>query len=145
MPDPGGAFPYVKAMWSDNQAVRIHAARAVGELDDIIGIQYLIYRLSAHGGGMVRSHIYLANQLSFIQDFDVEVAQTAFIADPSVGIRQEGQVLDVRVIATERPADIVERRVIRNSLRRLSGVDLGDDAEKWAAWWKENRDELVKN
>ncbi len=43
-----------------------------------------------------RANITLVNQLSFIQDFDVEVAQTAFIADPIVGIVQDGLTLDVR-------------------------------------------------
>ena len=42
-----------------------------------------------------RANITLINQLTFIQDFDVEVAQTAFIADPIVGIIQDGVVLDV--------------------------------------------------
>jgi len=43
-----------------------------------------------------RANITLVNQLSFIQDFDVEVAQTAFIADPIIGIIQDGLTLDVR-------------------------------------------------
>jgi hypothetical protein len=141
--DPNVLAPYVKAMNSKNQPVRINAAEAVGGLGDVRAIQYLVYRMSAHGGGVNRSHIYLANQLSFIQDFDVEVAQTAFIADPVVGILQEGAVLDVRVLATEHKADIVERRVLRNSLKRLAGVDMGDDAEKWAAWWGKNKEKLL--
>ena len=36
-----------------------------------------------------RANITLINQLSFIEDFDVEVAQTAFIADPIVGVIQD--------------------------------------------------------
>ncbi|MEN8148321.1 MAG: HEAT repeat domain-containing protein [Planctomycetota bacterium] len=141
--DPNLLAPYVKALNSKHQPVRINAAEAVGGLGDVRGIQYLVYRMSAHGGGLNRSHIYLANQLSFIQDFDVEVAQTAFIADPQPGILQEGTTLDVRVLATERQADIVERRVLRNSLKRLSGVDMGDDAEKWGKWWMQNRERLM--
>ena len=43
-----------------------------------------------------RANITIINQLSFIQDFDVEVAQTAFIADPIVGVIQDGVVLDVQ-------------------------------------------------
>jgi hypothetical protein len=82
--------------------------------------------------------------MSFIQDFDVEVAQTAFIADPIVGIVQEGITLDVRVLATERVADILERRVIRRSLKKLTGVDLGDDPVAWMRWWKEHKSELTK-
>lgn len=43
-----------------------------------------------------RANLTVVNQLSYIQDFDVEVAQTAFIADPIVGIIQDGLTLDVR-------------------------------------------------
>jgi general secretion pathway protein D len=43
-----------------------------------------------------RANISVVAQISFIQDFDVEVAQTSFIADPVIGVIQEGLVLDVR-------------------------------------------------
>lgn len=43
-----------------------------------------------------RANLTLVNQLSFVQDFDVEVAQTAFIADPIISIIQDGLTLDVR-------------------------------------------------
>ncbi len=142
--DPNTVAPYIKALGSPNQSVRINAAKAVGELGDIRGVEYLVYHLSAHGGGVgTRSHIYLANQLSFIQDFDVEVAQTAFIADPIVGIIQEGMVLDVKVISTSREADILERRVIRHSLKKLTSEDFGEDATAWAKWWVENKEDLL--
>jgi hypothetical protein len=140
--DPNLLSPYVGAMFSENEALAANAAHAVGEMGEVIGIEYLVYKLRAHGGGVSRSHIYLANQLSFIQDFDVEVAQTAFIADPIVGILQEGAVLEARVIATERSATIVERRVIR-SLKKLSGVDMGSSPQAWAKWWKENKSKLM--
>ncbi|MFM8385426.1 MAG: hypothetical protein ACKOCB_01210 [Planctomycetia bacterium] len=43
-----------------------------------------------------RANLTVVNQLSYIQDYDVEVAQTSFIADPIVGIVQDGLTLDVR-------------------------------------------------
>lgn len=43
-----------------------------------------------------RANLTVVNQLSYIQDFDVEVAQTSFIADPIIGIIQDGLTLDVR-------------------------------------------------
>ena len=141
--DPNMIAPFVKALGSQNEVIRINAAAAIGSFDEILGVEYLIYRFSAHGGGLQRSHIYLANQLSFIQDFDVEVAQTAFIADPIVGILQEGTVLDARVLATTVAGWIIERRVIRRSLTKLTGVDMGDDPAKWASWWKKNKKQLL--
>ncbi len=43
-----------------------------------------------------RAYVTVINEISFLQDFDVDVASTAFIANPEVGILQEGVVLDVR-------------------------------------------------
>ena len=43
-----------------------------------------------------RAYVSVLNEISFLQDFDVDVANTAFIANPEIGILQEGVVLDVR-------------------------------------------------
>ena len=43
-----------------------------------------------------RSFITVLNQITYVQDFDVEVAQAALIADPQVGVVNDGIVLDVR-------------------------------------------------
>jgi general secretion pathway protein D len=43
-----------------------------------------------------RAYFTVTNQVSFVQDFDVDVANSAFIANPNIGIIQEGVVLDVR-------------------------------------------------
>lgn len=43
-----------------------------------------------------RAFVTVVNQVSFVQDYEVDVATTAFIADPVIGIAQEGIVLDVR-------------------------------------------------
>ena len=43
-----------------------------------------------------RAFVTVVNQVSFVQGFEVDVATAAFIADPVVGVAQEGIVLDVR-------------------------------------------------
>jgi len=43
-----------------------------------------------------RAFVTVVNQVSFVQGFEVDVATAAFIADPIVGVAQEGIVLDVR-------------------------------------------------
>ncbi len=43
-----------------------------------------------------RAYVTMINEVAYIQDFDVEVAQTAFIADPQIGVIPDGIVLDVR-------------------------------------------------
>ena len=42
-----------------------------------------------------RASITLMNQMSFVQDFDVEVVDEKWLADPIVGIIQDGLVVDV--------------------------------------------------
>jgi hypothetical protein len=43
-----------------------------------------------------RGTLQVLNRLSYIQDYAVEVAQDAFIADPIVGVAVEGTLLDLR-------------------------------------------------
>ncbi len=43
-----------------------------------------------------RGHVAVINQTSYVRDFDIEVAQAAFIADPKVDVIQDGIVLDVK-------------------------------------------------
>jgi type II secretory pathway component GspD/PulD (secretin) len=43
-----------------------------------------------------RAFVTVINQVSFVQGYDVDVANAAFIADPNIGVVQEGIVLDVR-------------------------------------------------
>lgn len=59
----------------------------------------------------MRSFITVLNQVTYVQDFDVEVAQAALIADPQVGVLSDGIVLDVR------PTISHDRRYITLELR----------------------------
>jgi type II secretory pathway component GspD/PulD (secretin) len=43
-----------------------------------------------------RANLSIVNQVSYVKDYDVEVAQTAFIADPLVDVVQDGLTLDVK-------------------------------------------------
>jgi hypothetical protein len=43
-----------------------------------------------------RAFVTVVNQVSFVQGYEVDVATAAFIADPVIGVAQEGIVLDVR-------------------------------------------------
>ncbi len=137
--------PLVKALGSENETTRMHAAEGLARARDVRGVRYLVYRFEAHGGGAPRAYSMFANQLTFIQDFDVEVAQTAFIADPIVGIIQEGIVLDAQVIATEQVEHFIEREVIYGALTELTGAtDVPNKKGAWAAWFRENGEELEK-
>jgi hypothetical protein len=136
--------PFVTALGSEDPQTRIRAADAVARIGDIRGVRYLVWRFEAHGGGGPRTYFFSANQLTYIQDFDVEVAQTAFIADPIVGIVQDGIVLDAQVVGSEVVSEWVERQAFHSSLQKLTGAtDVKNEKGAWAAWWKEHGAELV--
>jgi type II secretory pathway component GspD/PulD (secretin) len=44
----------------------------------------------------LRAYATMLNQITYVQDFDVEVALASFIADPVIGVISDGIVLDVR-------------------------------------------------
>lgn len=78
-----------------------------------------------------RANLTIVNQVAYLKDYDVEVAQTAFIADPLVDIIQDGLVLDVRptvsfdrkyVTLEVRPTVATLQRPIRTFVTPLSGL-----------------------
>jgi type II secretory pathway component GspD/PulD (secretin) len=58
-----------------------------------------------------RAHLQVINHVSYIKDFDVEIAQAAVIADPIVDVVKEGVILDVR------PTVSNDRRFVTLELR----------------------------
>jgi general secretion pathway protein D len=58
-----------------------------------------------------RAYATMLNQITYVQDFDVEVALASIIADPIVGVVSDGIVLDVR------PTISQDRRYILLELR----------------------------
>ncbi len=121
--------------------LRVAAADSLGEIGHAVVLPVLAARLAAvqsggHPGG-TRAHISITNQVAYVKDFDVEIAQASSIGDPIVDVVSDGTVLDVRVGGTSIVSAADERRALCRSMRRISGVDLPDDAKKWLAWWKE--------
>jgi type II secretory pathway component GspD/PulD (secretin) len=43
-----------------------------------------------------RAYLAVVNRVAFVEDFDVEVAQSAAIADPIIGTVKDGLILDIR-------------------------------------------------
>ena len=66
-----------------------------------------------------RANIAVMNQVAYVQDFDVEIAQAASIADPIVNVVQDGVVLDVRpVVSADRRFIMMELRPTVANLKR---------------------------
>jgi len=66
-----------------------------------------------------RGNLAVLNQVAYVQDFNVEIAQAASIADPIVNVVQDGVVLDVRpVVSADRRFITLELRPTIATLRR---------------------------
>lgn len=58
-----------------------------------------------------RSNLAVMNQVAYVQDFDVEIAQAASIADPIIAVVEDGVILDVR------PTVSADRRFVTLEVR----------------------------
>jgi len=66
-----------------------------------------------------RASMSLINQVSYIKDFDVEIAQASAIADPIVDIISDGVIMDVRpVVSSDRRFITLELRPTVSQLER---------------------------
>jgi hypothetical protein len=143
--EPSTVHPLGRALESRYEQVRVRAAQALGRLGDEVGAAYVIKRWELRSGDFPRAYFAQLRQISYIQDFDVEVAQTSFIADPVVGVLQEGVVQDVKIHATVHTMTTVERVAYDEALQSLSrGEQHGGDVRAWSRWWNENERRLLE-
>jgi len=142
--EPSTVHPLGRALDSKSVEVRIRAAEALGRLGDELAAPYVIKKWTARSGDFPRVYFAQVKQISYIQDFDVEVAQTSFIADPVVGVLQEGVVQAMKILATETTITTVERVAYQDALGSLSGQELGSDVRAWTRWWNENEEQLLE-
>ncbi len=141
---PSTIYPLGRALDSRYAEVRAHAAEAIATLGDELGMGYVLVKWEKRSGDFPRAYFASIRQISYIQDFDVEVAQTSFIADPIVGTLQEGAVQAVKVVATEQTFYALEVPAYANAMAKLSGEDFGKDVGAWHRWWKENEKRLME-
>ncbi|MBI5434880.1 MAG: HEAT repeat domain-containing protein [Planctomycetes bacterium] len=143
--EPAWVAPIVRALGSQHAAVRANAVEALATMGYPSAIEPLISYLSAlssaQGGGWKppAASIFVGRQTAYVQDYDVEVAQGAAVADPQIGVLTEGAVLDVRIISAYSVPLVAETRRVREALQRLTHADPGDRAADWSAWWQANR------
>ena len=140
------ALPVLRALGSPNSGVRENAIDALGVMGFRGAVEPLVARVrtlsSPQGSGGAwkapASHIFVGRQFAYVQDYDVEVAQFAAVADPQVNTAIEGAVLDVRVIGVHEMTFAVESRKLRLALRQLTGENPGDTNKAWLAWWDQH-------
>ena len=85
-----------------------------------------------------RANLTFLNQVAYVKDFDVEIAQGASIADPQVGSVTSGVILDGRALAVQIYRVQTELLHLHTSLKQLTGVDPGNTVSAWNRWWAEN-------
>jgi len=125
-------YPYARAVFSNEPLASIQGAKALAELGDMRGVDVLLRRVSIALGAAGRANIMVGQQNSYIQDFDVEIAQAAAIGDPIVQTIRDGVILDFKILGGYGEGWIVEQRgAYASALRDLTGRDFGQD---WKAW-----------
>ena len=130
--------------------LRVRTAAALGALGHAAAVDVLVragphaaagLRKAANDVGASRGHIAFLNQQAYIRDFDVEVAQASFIADPQIDVLQSGTVLDVTVVGVTEVRKIVY--AYRDALKLLTKRDPGPDPRKWAEWLATTREKAA--
>ena len=74
------------------------------------------------------ANVFVASQIAYVRDFDIEIAQDAAIADPVVGTFQDGIALDVR------PTISADRKYITLEMRPTVGTPRTILAASPSAW-----------
>ncbi len=137
--------PAINALGSKYASVRGNAAEAMGNMGYAAAVEPLIHHLGAAaqslGGtsGGARANIFLGFNTAYVQDYDVEIAQAASIADPIIAVQESGVAFDVRTAI--QMTKVIEMRKTVRALQQLTRAEVGDSPEAWADWWERNRAE----
>lgn len=132
---PETAIPLVKALASKNVAIAGHAAEALGRLGDQRATSFLVKKLISSGSSP-RAFVSFLNQISYVGDYDVEIAQLSNIANPVVSTLNEGVTLDAHVLGASIERTWLEP-IILGAIGRLAGRSF-QDAGEVRAWYVAN-------
>jgi len=145
--DQAVLVPVVRALGSKHAVVREQAIEAMETMGYPAAVEPLVSHLSALRSGAVQTtssgrpphaNIFVGRQFAYVQDFDVEVAQFAAVADPIINVAIEGAVLDAAVLSTREVRIQTELASTLRALVRLTGQQPGDSVPAWQEWWAEH-------
>lgn len=127
------AVPFVRALASSSVQLAANAAQALALLGDQRALGYIVKRLESHGSS-TRNFVAFMNQVSYVRDYDVEIAQASNIANPNIGMIQEGVVLDVKVSGASYTETWIEPLLV-DALSHLAGERFANAAQarEWYA------------
>jgi len=135
------AIPYVRALGSANLRLVANAAQALADIGDVRAMAFVVKRLTSHGSS-ARSYVSFLNQVSYVRDYDVEIAQASNIANPDVSTLMEGVIFDVRVIDAGYTKTWVEP-ILVGAASQLAGRRFANRSDV-LAWYAENADSLPR-
>ncbi len=127
------------ALRSRASETAIRAARALGSFqgNPLAARGLAEFYVEGWGAGP-RVNLKSVNQLAYIRDFDVEVAQAATIGDPIVGRVEEGVIQDVKMLGGYRVVDTGVRAAVEEAFEGVTGQSLGKEKKAWADWLRAN-------
>ncbi|GJM20881.1 MAG: hypothetical protein DHS20C15_07960 [Planctomycetota bacterium] len=96
--------------------------------------------VAANGGGGARptGSVFVGAQRSFLQGYEGEVATNSVIANPLIGIAQEGASLTATVQGVSSVAGVslsASQNSLRRALTELTGESF-PSSQSWGTWWE---------
>ncbi len=133
------AMPFIRALYAKNPRIAANGAEALAMLGDQRAAGYIVKRLRSHGSS-TRNMVAFLTQVSYVRDYDVEIAQASNIANPNIATLQEGAILDVKVVGASYTKTWIEPILVK-AFSELVDQPLRSRAEV-EAWYAENKDRL---
>jgi HEAT repeat protein len=128
-----------QALRSKDGPTRKRAIENLGTFKgDVLAARALADYFVVGFGGGPRVNFFALNQIAYIRDFDVEVAQNATIGDPIVGRIEEGVVQDHKILGGQElvPA---EAFALASAFELVTGKKLGaEDPKPWQEWLRDS-------
>ena len=128
-----------QALRSPDPETRSRAVDHLGAFQgDVLAARVLAESFVVGFGGGPRVNFFSLNQIAYIRDFDVEVAQNATIGDPIVGRIEEGVVQDHKILGGQErvPASAF---ALASAFERVTGKNLGTESpEPYRRWLAES-------
>lgn len=140
--EPAMVIPVVRALSSEHKLVRMYAAEALGNMGYKEAVEPLMHALSGlssaqsgSSGVPPAANINITEQVAYVSDFDVEIAQGASIADPQINVIGSGAMFTARSLGISGYSIVQHRKTIIRSLEKLTGEEHGKRANAWLDWW----------
>ncbi|MFH1999202.1 MAG: hypothetical protein ABIK28_05955, partial [Planctomycetota bacterium] len=142
-------IPFVRALKSKVKDYRLNALDALALFKDPRTALALIENLQSSTDKRLPPHpdpsvnIATGKNSSSVRGFNGHVSARSGIASHNIEILWEGTSLQVNVLAVSKPVIKNNERVrIAEVLKKITGVDYGDDYLLWNEWWNNNKEKI---